>query len=173
MGLLRPLEIPSLPWESIGVDFVGPLPVSKNLLGEWDEICLVIDRLTSMVHLIAFKTTFGACNMAEIMFNNIYKLHGLPVSIVSDRDSLFTSVFWRELHSLIGCELRMSSAYHPQTGGATERANRTMTQMLRHCIALDQRDWVTKLPAIEFAMNAATSETTGFSPFLLNYGRQP
>jgi transposase InsO family protein len=93
--------------------------------------------------------------------------------IISDRNSLFTSTFWKELHSLLGTELRLSSAYHPQTDGATERANRTMTQMLRQCVSPDQKDWVQRLPAIELAMNTAQLDTTGFSPFFLNYGQMP
>jgi hypothetical protein len=111
--------------------------------------------------------------MAELMFEHVYKLHGLPKSIVSDRDVLFTSIFWRRLHELIGTKLHMSSAYHPESDGGTERANRTVTQMLRQCIGPKQKDWVSKLPAIEFAMNSARSESTGYAPFFLNTGRMP
>jgi hypothetical protein len=107
------------------------------------------------------------------MFGKVYKLHGLPKSIVSDRDVLFTSTFWQHLNKLIGTQLRMSSAYHPQTDGATERTNRTVTQMLRQCIDAKQTDWVTKLPAIEFAINSARSASTGYAPFFLNTGRMP
>lgn len=173
MGLLRTLEIPKRPWQAIGIDFVGPLPASKNRNGEFDQICVIIDHLTSMVHLVPTKITYKAKQIAEIIFENVYKLHGLPERIISDRDSLFTSVFWQELHKLLGTEIRLSSSYHPQTDGATERANRTMTQMLRQCVALDQKDWVSRLPAIEYAMNCARSDTTGFSPFYLNYGQMP
>jgi hypothetical protein len=107
------------------------------------------------------------------MFEEVYKYHGLPKNIISDRDVLFTSTIWKHLHKLIGTSLKMSSAYHPQTDGATERANRTVTQMLRQCIHPDQKDWVSKLPAIQFAINSAQSASTGFSPFFLNYGRAP
>jgi hypothetical protein len=88
-------------------------------------------------------------------------------------DVLFTSTFWRQLHRLLGTKLRMSSAYHPQSDGSTERANRTITQMLRQCVDPSQQDWVIKLPAIEFAINSARSESTGFAPFFLNAGRMP
>ena len=172
-GLLNPLSVPSRPWESIGIDFVGPLPLSKNRNGEYDMIAVVIDRLTSMVHLVPCRQDYKAREMAELVFAEVYRLHGLPKSIVSDRDTLFTSGFWTHLHKLIGVELKMSSAYHPQTDGATERANRTITQMLRQCVKPDQRDWVIKLPAVEFAINAARSETTGYAPFFLNSGRMP
>jgi transposase InsO family protein len=172
-GLLNPLPVPVRPWEAIGIDFVGPLPVSKNRNGEFDTITVIIDLLTAMVHLVPSRQDFRAKDVADLVFDHVYKLHGLPKAIVSDRDSLFTSTFWKHLHKLIGVELRMSSAYHPETDGSTERANRTVTQMLRQCVRPDQKDWVTKLPAIEFAINSARSESTGYAPFFLNTGRMP
>ena len=162
-GLLNPLSIPSYPWESIGMDFVGPLPESGNRDGMFDSITVVICLLTSMVHLIPSRTTYSASQLAELMFEHIYKLHGLPKNIISDRDVLFTSTFWKQLHRLVGTKLRLSSAYHPQSDGSTERANRTITQMLRQCVHPNQQDWVSKLPAIEFAINSARSESTGFA----------
>ena len=173
MGLLKPLQVPRRPWQYVGIDFVGPLPLSENRNGAFDMICVVIDQLTSMVHLVPTRQTYGAAEIAEVVFEHVYKLHGLPERIISDRDTLFTSTFWRRLHELLGTELRLSSAYHPQSDGATERANRTMTQMLRQCVRPDQTDWVQRLPAVELAMNTARSETTGFSPFYLNYGQMP
>jgi hypothetical protein len=172
-GLLKTMPVPTHPWQYIGIDFVGPLPESSNRNGSYDMICVIIDLLTAMVHLVPTKQTYKAADMAEVIFDIVYKLHGLPERIISDRDSLFTSHFWKKLHSLLNVDLRLSSAFHPQTDGATERANRTMTQMLRQCVGTNQKDWVTKLPAIEFAMNSARSSTTGFTPFYLNYGRNP
>ena len=104
-----------------------------------------------MVHLIPSHVNYNATQLAELVFENIYKIHGLPQNIISDRDVLFTSTFWSRLHRLIGTKLQLSSAYHPQSDGSTERANWTVTQMLRQCINSDQKDWVSKLPAIEFA----------------------
>jgi hypothetical protein len=173
MGLLKTLPVPHRPWQSIGIDFVGPLPESSNRSGTFDMICVIIDHLTSMIHLTPTKQTYGARHIAEVVFDTVYKLHGLPEKIISDRDSLFTSTFWKRLHELLGVELRLSSAYHPQTDGATERANHTMTQMLHQCVRRDQRDWAERLPAIEFAMNSARLESTGFSPFFLNYAHTP
>ena len=154
-GLLNPLSTPSYPWESIGMDFVGPLPESGNRDGFFDSITVVICLLTSMVHLVPSRTNYNASQLAELMFEHVYKLHGLPKNIISDRDVLFTSTFWKQLHRLIGTKLRLSSAYHPQSDGSTERANRTITQMLRQCVHPNQKDWVAKLPAIEFAINSA------------------
>ena len=172
-GLLNPLSVPSYPWESVGMDFVGPLPESGNRDGFFNSITVIICLLTSMVHLVPSRTNYNASQLAELMFEHVYKLHGLPKNIVSDRDVLFTSTFWKRLHNLIGTKLKMSSAYHPQSDGSTERANRTITQMLRQCIHSNQKDWVAKLPAIEFAVNSARSESTGFAPFFLNSGRMP
>jgi len=107
------------------------------------------------------------------MFTNIYKLHGIPHKIVSDHDSLFTSQFWEHLNKLVGVDLHHSSAYHPQSDGLTERTNHTMGQMLQQCISPTQKDWAVKFPAIEFAMNYAHSDSTGFSPFFLNTGHVP
>lgn len=172
-GLLHTLDVPSRPWETMGVDFVGPLPESRTLNGSFDMIMVTICHLTSLVHLVPILQTYRAKDIAEVIFDRVYKHHGMPKHIVSDRDTLFTSTFWQTLHSLTGTELRISSSYHPQSDGATERANRTMTQMLRQCVDIDQKNWATKLPAIEFAMNSASSATTGFPPFLLTNGQMP
>lgn len=172
-GLLNPLDVLDHPWEIIMVDFVGPMPLSETVSGSYDMVMVVICHLTSMVHLIPTLSTYKAKDIAKVMFDRVYKHHGLPSNIVSDRDSLFTSTFWDKLNKLTGTELCMSSAYHSQSDGATERANRTMTQMLRQCIRSDQRDGAKRLPAIEFAINSACSATTGYSLFFLNTGRMP
>ena len=108
-----------------------------------------------MVHLVPNKSTYKAHEMAELMFDNVYKLHGLPKAIISDRDVLFTSTFWGRLNELMGTKLRLSNAYHPQTDGATKRANGMITQMLRQCIGPNQKNWINKLPTVKFAINLA------------------
>jgi transposase InsO family protein len=172
-GLLNPLDLPTSPWESIGIDFLGPLPESSDRDATYDSITVIIDLLTAMVHLIPSRTDYTAPQLAELIFAEVYKHHGLPKNIISDRDVLFTSNFWQHLHSLLGVKLRMSSAYHPETDGSTERANRTITQMIRQCISPDQKDWVQKLPGIQIAINLARNDFTGYSPFFLNTGRIP
>lgn len=161
--------VPSKPWESVGMDFLGPFPSSEG----YNYLLVVICRLTSMVRLIPTTTDVRASGVARLYYKHIWIDYGLPKSIVSDRDAKFTSAFWRELHAAIGTDLLMSTAYHPQTDGATERANRTVGQILRSIIRPDQRDWVSKLPAVQFAMNSSVSATTGFSPFELNHGYIP
>ena len=172
-GLLNPLPVPGTLWEAIGIDFVGPLPESKNRDGIFNSIMVVICLLTAMVHLVPSHIDYNARQIAELVFKHIYKLHRLPKKIISDQDVLFTSIFWARLNQLVGTKLRMSSAYHPETDGSTEHANRTITQMLRQCINSKQMDWVSKLPSIEFALNSARAESMGFSPFFLNTGRMP
>jgi hypothetical protein len=172
-GLLNPLEVPTSPWETIGIDFIGPLPESSDRDASYNQITVIIDLLTASVVLVPSRIDYKAKDVAELIYHEVYKNYGLPQNIVSDRDVLFTSHFWQELNKLLGIKLRMSTAYHPQTDGSTERANRTITQMIRTCIAPDQKDWVQKLPGIQFAINSARSESTGFAPFFLNHGRIP
>lgn len=168
-GLLHSLPIPDRPWESIGMDFMGPFPEveGKNYL------FVVICRLTSMVHLIPIRTDTTASELSEIFIREVVRLHGLPKSIVSDRDSKFTSRWWREVHRILGAKLLMSTAFHPQTDGATERVNRSIGQILRSVVRPDQSDWVVRCPMVEFAINASVNASTGFSPFDLNFGYSP
>ena len=111
--------------------------------------------------------------MAELIFAEVYKHHGLSSSIVSDCDVLFPSTFWKQLHELIGMKSNMSSAYHPESDSSTERANCTVTQMIRQCVSPNQKDWCAKLPGIEFAINSATAGSTGYAPFFWNNGCMP
>jgi hypothetical protein len=168
-GLLHTLPIPERPWQSVGMDFLGPLPTSGN----YDYLLVVIDRLTSMVHLIPTTTKVTASQTAWLYIKEIVRLHGVPESIVSDRDVKFTSLFWKELHRILGTRLLMSTSFHPQTDGATERANRSIGQILRSVVSNDQKNWAEKCPMVEFAINSSVSDTTGFSPFELNYGYVP
>ena len=101
------------------------------------------------------------------------RLHGIPESIVSDRDTKFTSIFWKELHRLMESKLLMSTTFHPQTDGAMEQANRSIAQILRTVVANDQKDWSRKCLMGEFSINSSISTTTGYTPFELNYGYMP
>lgn len=169
--LLQPLPVPLEPWANISVDFVIGLPTSTE--GN-DSIAVIVDRLTKMVKFLPCQKTITAESFARLFFARVFDIHGMPLSIVSDRDSKFVSQFWRELHRLLGCRLRLSSAYHPQTDGQTERANRTMQDMLRCFVtSVDRPDWQTLLPLLEFAYNDSEQASTGFTPFYLNFGRHP
>ena len=124
-----------------------------------------------MVQLVSSWMNFNSRQLGELMFEEVYKYCGLPKNIISDQDVLFMSTFWKELHQLIGTSLQMSSAYHPQTHGTTERANWTITQMLCQCIQPDQKDWVSNLPGIQFMIDLVWLASTCLSPFFLNYGQ--
>jgi hypothetical protein len=126
-----------------------------------------------MVHLVPLNVTIKASELAYLYLAHIVRLHGLPKSIVSDRDSKFTSRFWKELHRLLGTKLRMSTAFHPETDGASERVIRSVAQILRSMVAADQKDWAEKVPLTEFAINLSVSSSTGFAPFELNSGYMP
>jgi hypothetical protein len=168
-GLLHSLPIPRFPWDSIGMDFVGPFPESRG----HDYLWVVICRLTSMVHLIPINTTTKASELAAIYNREVVRLHGLPSSIVSDRDSKFTSKFWREVHRLLGTKLLMSTAFHPQTDGASERAIQSVSQILRALVSTNQKDWADQLTMTELALNSSINGTTGFAPFELNCAVMP
>jgi hypothetical protein len=169
-GMLNPPKIPSQPWEVISIDFVGLLPESRNWDATYDSIMVVIDLLTHLVHLIPSHIMYTAKQVAEMVFVEVYEHHGLPRKIISNQDKYFTSLFWEHLHKLIGTELGLSSAYHPQTDGSSERTIQTVEQMLCQCLQPDQKDWVQHLPAVEFVINCMRSGVTGFSPFFLNSG---
>lgn len=126
-----------------------------------------------MVHLIPVKTTMKASELSWIYLKEIVRLHGLPASIVSDRDARFTSAWWQNLHKLLGAKLLMSTAFHPQTDGQTERANKDVGQIFRAIVRHDQKNWVEKTPMAEFAINISVSSATGFAPFELNGGYLP
>ena len=125
-GLLHSLPIPDRLWQSIGMDFMGPLPKLNNI----NYLLVIIDQLMSQVHLVPTTTTVTARGVMWLILKEVMRLHGIPESIVSDRDTKFTSIFWKELHRLMGSKLLMSTAFHPQTDGATEQANRSIAQIL-------------------------------------------
>lgn len=171
-GFLDPLPVPFRPWTDISVDFVGPLPVCTRNGLNYEHILVVVDRLTKMRHFIPVPDT-KAETLADAFVGIVYRLHGTPTTIVSDRGTQFISTFWRELSRRLGVTLRTSSAYHPESDGQTEIVNAGMEQYLRSYCSFYQDDWVDWLPLAEFAQNNHTSETTGVSPFFANYGYHP
>ncbi|CAJ0951492.1 unnamed protein product [Ranitomeya imitator] len=126
-----------------------------------------------MVHLVPLPWLPSARALAALFIKHIYRLHGMPDKIVSDRGPQFASRFWRELCHLLSIELNLSSAYHPETNGLVERANQTLVTYLRHFVSARQDDWASLLPWAEFALNNAVADSTGQTPFLLNYGQHP
>jgi hypothetical protein len=125
---LRPVEVPSRNWEHVTMDFIMDLPKSE---AGHDAILVVVDKLSKAMTLIPTNSTVSAQKVAQIFLKDEYRLHGFPRNIISDRDVTFTGKFWQELHRLVQTKLAMSSSFHPQTDGQTERANRT----LRHSVS--------------------------------------
>ena len=171
-GLLQPLQLPEQKWNDISLDFIMGLPVSEK---KNDGILTVVDRATKMVHLVPVQQTITAADTARVYWDNVGRLHGIPRSIVSDRDPRFVSKFWQEFWKILGSKLRMSSAHHPQTDGQTEAANRVVEQVLRCTIHGSQEvtHWERYLPMVEFVINSSPTPSTGYTPFYLNYGFEP
>ena len=170
MGLLQPLPIPHRPWQQVSMDLITQLPLTSK---GHDAIVVFVDKLTKCVHYAPTTVKVTSVELAEIFFREVVRHHGLPESIVSDRGSQFTSHFWRNLWTMLGTSLNMSTAYHPQTDGQTERANRTLEDMLRAYVSYRQDDWDQHLVAAEIAYNNSVQASTGFSPYFLNYGQHP
>ncbi|GBG65018.1 hypothetical protein CBR_g49087 [Chara braunii] len=161
-GLHQPLPIPEGRWKSISMDFIGPLrpPTERG----HDAILVVVDRFTKRARFVSCRYRISAHEVADIVFDRVVRDHGLPQSIISDRDPRFTSTFWRRLPEVYGSQLRFSSSYHPQTDGQTEVTNKTLGNFLRKFIRDDQQ-WDLHLAHTEIAYNHAVPPTTGRSPF--------
>ncbi|CAI7908185.1 unnamed protein product [Closterium sp. NIES-53] len=169
-GLLQPLPVPEQPWQVVSLDFITGLPPTN---AGHDAILVVIDKFSKMGHFIPTHTTARTEETAQLFLKHIISQHGIPTTLISDRDPKFTSKFWKELMSLMGTRLAMSSAYHPQTDGQTECLNQIVEQLLRAACKDDINKWDLHLPVLEFAYNNAKHAATRETPFFLCYGRHP
>ncbi|MBW0475558.1 hypothetical protein O181_015273 [Austropuccinia psidii MF-1] len=164
-GLLKPLQIPSGTCNSLSIDFINQFPLSNNL----DSILLIVDRFSKMEIFISAYGTITALESAQIFISHVFSKHGLPVSIVSDRRSLFVSSFWTNLYQQLKISRDLSTAFHPETDGQTERVNQILEQNLQMSVRYHQDDWHTWLPLAEFAYNNAEHSSTKQSPFFTIY----
>ena len=169
-GLLQPLQPPIAKWTHITMDFVTPLPkTARNNQGLFN----VVDRLSKMIRVIPIPPKVDAPLIAQLFKDHVYRHHGLPQVIISDRDPIFMSKFWQELFSLLGTKLRPSSAYHPQTDGQTEVVNKKVEEMIRAFVGYHKTDWDEHLTEFEVAYNSSVHTATMHTPFYLNYGIHP
>ena len=135
----------------------------------------VVDKATKMAHFIPCSETITAKGTAQLYWQHVGKLHGIPAVIIFDRDPRFTSRYWRELWRLLGTDLRMGSGFHPESSGQVERFNQLLEQTLRCAVHQygEARRWTEVLPVVEFAVNNTPNRTTGYTAFYLNYGFHP
>jgi transposase InsO family protein len=166
-GLLQPLAVPAHAWQVLSLDFIEGLPKS----GKYNCILVVVDKFSKFAHFLALAHPFTALKVAQLFMDSIYRLHGLPEAIISDRDRIFTSALWQELFRLSGTTLRMSTSYHPQTDGQTERVNQCLETFLRCFVSSTPRQWKKWLPLAEFWYNSSFHSSLGTSPFEVLYGR--
>ncbi|MCO5581935.1 hypothetical protein L7F22_035824 [Adiantum nelumboides] len=151
-GLIQPLPVPKERWESPSMDFITTLP--RTTKGN-AQILVIVNRFSKMAHFIPCKKAASAPDIASLFVQHIFRIHGLPRSIISDRDPKFTGHFWTSLFKSLGTNLLFSSAYHPQTDSQTERVNQILEEMLRHYIQQRLASWEEYLPLVEFAYNNA------------------
>ncbi|GJU81491.1 reverse transcriptase domain-containing protein [Tanacetum coccineum] len=168
-GLLQQPEIPVWKWEGIAMDFVTKLPRTSS---GHDTIWVIVDRLTKSAHFLPMREDYKMDRLARLYLNEIVARHGVPISIISDRDSRFTSRFWQSMQEALGTRLDMSTTYHPQTDGQSERTIQTLEDMLRACVLDFGGSWDVHLPLVEFSYNNSYHSSVRCAPFKALYGRK-
>jgi hypothetical protein len=165
-GLLQPLPILEQKWESISMDFITGLPKAQGK----EYIYVVVNKLTKFSHFFAIPTNYSAMQVAKIFFIEIFRLHGLPQSMVNDKDNRFINTFWQEVFILVGTYLTPSTSYHPQTDGKTKIVNKWVEGYLRNYVSGQHRAWVRWLHLGEHCYNTTFHMSIGVTPFRELYG---
>ena len=168
-GLLQPLPIPRRPWSHIALDFITGMPPSDG----HTVILTVVDRFSKAAHFIPLTKLPTAKETAQLMIQHVFRLHGLPTDVVSDRGPQFTAQFWKAFLTQLGASVSLSSGFHPQTNGQSERANQDLETTLRCLVSDNPTTWSRQLPWVEYSHNTLPSSATGLSPFQCAYGYQP
>ena len=168
-GVMQHLFVPEWKWDSISMDFVVGLPKSsKGFVSIW----VIVDRLSKSAHFIPIKIIYPMQRLAEVYIEKIVRLHGVPSSIVSDRDPRFTSRFWESLQRAMGTKLRLSYVYHPQTDGQSERMIQSLEDLLGACVLDQGVSWSECLSLVEFTYNNSFHSSIGLAPFEALFGRR-
>jgi Chromo (CHRromatin Organisation MOdifier) domain len=154
----------------VSMDFITTFPVTKE---NHDAVMVIVDKLTKLVMFIPTRTDMDTMKTANKFFNHWYRWFGLPKNIISDRDGRFISRFWKELFRLTQNRLEISTSHYPQTDGQTEKANKTLEEIIRHYINYQNNNWDDLLPALEHAYNSSVQATTGLAPFMMTFGQIP
>jgi hypothetical protein len=168
-GLLQPLQVPEWKWEEIAMGFIVGLPRTQS---GYDSIWVIMDRLTKVAHFIPVKTTYSRLQLVELYMLRIVCVHGVPKMIGSDRGTQFTSKFCERLHEALNTQSRLSSTYHPQIDGQTERVNHILEDMLRACVVQYGRSWDKSLPYAVFNYNNSYQDSLKMAPFEMLYDRR-
>ncbi|MBW0506315.1 hypothetical protein O181_046030 [Austropuccinia psidii MF-1] len=168
-GLLKPLPIPNGPCICLSIDFITQLPLTNSFY----SILVLVNRFSKMAVFIPTISSIPSLDLAHLFIKNVFSIHGLPSRSVSDRGSLFVSSFWTNLCQQLKISRDLSTAYHPESDGQTERVNQILEQCLRMYVSYHQDDWNNWLPLAEFAYNNSYHSSTKQSPFVTVYGRDP
>eukprot|EP00122_Pirum_gemmata_P008164 Pgem_evm1s7520 len=168
-GLLKPLPVPERNWRDVSLDFITDLPDSHG----YNAILVVKDRLSKMAHYIPVNKSITAEETAEVYIKVVFKLHGIPATLVSDRGPQFLSALWKRFFELLKCKVCLSSSFHPQSDGSTEVTNQVLEQYIRINCNYLQSDWYLYLAIAEFTYNNTKNQVSNMTPFFANYGFNP
>ncbi|GKF38754.1 putative reverse transcriptase domain-containing protein [Tanacetum coccineum] len=169
LGLLVQPAIPKWKWDNITMDFITKLPKSSH---SFDTIWVIVDRLTKSAHFLPIRENDPLDKLARLYLNRIVARHGIPASIIYDRDGRFTSNFWKSFQKALGTDISMSTVYHPETDGQSERTIQTLEDMLRACVIDFGKGWVKHLPLVEFSYNNSYHASIKAAPYEALYGRK-
>ena len=168
-GLLQPIRIPEWKWDRNTMDFVVGLPLTGR---RHDSVWVVVDRLTKSAHFLPVRTDYSLDQLAELYIKEIVRLHGILVSIISDRDPRFTSRFLGKFQEALGTRLNFSTAFHPQTDGQSKRVIQILEDMLRSCVIDLEGGWDRHITLVEFVYNNSFQSSIGMAPYEALYGRK-